>query len=107
MTTPRLNEQQNSTFWSRDSYGYGLGVRCKKQNGRFGDFGWGGAASAYLAIDVGKELSMYFGCHMLSSPAQGLRSMLYRFIVAELFDKEEFERISREVKSLYNYNLTY
>ena len=50
---------------------------------------------------------MYFGCHMLSSPAQVLRSMLYRFIMAELFGSEDFEEISCELKSLYNYNLTY
>lgn len=107
MMTDRLTEYQKRTYWSNETHGYGLGVRCPKENGNLVDFGWGGAASAFLAVDMENEISLYFGCHMLSSPAQGLRGMLYRFIKAELFNNAEFESIEKELKTLHNYNLTY
>ena len=71
------------------------------------DFGWGGAACAYLAVDMEKGISMYFSAHLLSSPAQGIRNMLYQFIHAELFDKSELDQIYEDLKELYNYDLTY
>ncbi len=107
MTTDRLSDHQKRTFWLKDTHGYGLGVRCSKENGKCVDFGWGGAACAYLAIDVENEISLYFGSHLLSSPAQGIRSMLYRFIMAELFDNGELENIRKDLNRVYNYNLTY
>ena len=91
----------------KDTHGYGLGVRCPKENGKYFDFGWGGAASAFLAVDIENEISIYFGCHLLSSPAQGMRAMLYRFIRAELIDNNELEYIQKDLKELHNYNLTY
>lgn len=107
MMTDRLSEHQKRTYWAKETHGYGLGVRCPKGDSRYNDFGWGGAASAFLAVDIENEISIYFGCHLLSSPAQGLRSMLYRFIHAELIDNKEFEDIQKELKALHNYNLTY
>lgn len=107
MITDRLSENQKRTYWTKDTHGYGLGVKCPKAGGRFNDFGWGGAAGAYLAVDIEREISIYFGTHLLSSPAQGLRSLLYRFIIAELGDEKEFEYIKEDLKTLYNYNLTY
>lgn len=107
MMTDRLTEHQKRTYWTKDTHGYGLGVRCPKENGRYIDFGWGGAASAYLAVDTKNEISMYFGCHLLSSPAQGLRSMLYRVVKADITDNDDFENIYKELKELYDYNLTY
>lgn len=107
MMTDRLTNHQNRTYILRDTHGYGLGVRCPKENKKYVDFGWGGAASAYLAVDIDNEISIYFGCHLHSSPAQGLRSMLYRFIIAELYDENEFEDIQKELKELHNYDLTY
>lgn len=107
MTTDRLTEHQKRTYWTSATHGYGLGVRCPKGNEIYTDFGWGGAACAYLAVDVEKEISLYFGAHILSSPVQGLRSMIYRFVRAELFDNDDLENISAELKKLHNYNLTY
>ena len=76
-------------------------------NGRYVDFGWGGAACAFWAVDVQNKISLYFGAHLLSSPVQGLRSMLYRFIRAELIDQGELEELHKDLKELYHYDLTY
>ena len=107
MMTDRLTEWQKRTYWTTATHGYGLGVRCPKKDGKYIDFGWGGAASAYLAVDMENNISLYFGAHLLSSPAQGLRSMVYRFIMAELFDESEFVELNKELKELHNYSLTY
>ena len=107
MTKDRLTEEQKKTYWIKNTHGYGLGVRCPKGDKRYIDFGWGGAAGAYLAIDVENEISVYFATHLLSSPAQGPRSMLYRFIRAELIDNNEFESLYEDLKDLHDYELTY
>ena len=107
MMTDRLTDEQKRTYWTRETHGYGLGVRCPKGNESYIDFGWGGAAGAFLAIDMENAVSVYFGAHLLSSPAQGLRSTIYRFVRAELFDDGEFERIYKDLKNLHNYTLTY
>jgi len=107
MTTDRLTEEQTEAYWSKKFYGYGLGVRCPKGVESVIDFGWGGAACAYQAIDLENEISLYFGAHVLSSPAQGLRNMLYRFVAAEMFDNSKFEGIYEDLKELYDYDLTY
>lgn len=107
MMTDRLTEWQKRTYWTRATHGYGLGVRCPKGNKQYTDFGWGGAACAYLAVDVENKISLFFGAHLLSSPAQGLRSMLYRFIRAELIDRGELDSLYKDLKELHNYNLTY
>lgn len=107
MTTPRLTQQQNQGNWTSHSHGYGLGVRCPRGVAPYTDFGWGGAAGAFIAVDPENEISLYFGCHIISSPAQGVRSMLYRFVRADLFDLGDLEKIRTELKDLYNYNVTY
>lgn len=107
MMTDRLTEWQKRTYWTRATHGYGLGVRCPKGDNRYVDFGWGGAACAYLAVDVENKISLYFGAHLLSSPVQGLRSMLYRFIRTELIDQGELDSLYKDLKELHNYNLTY
>ena len=107
MTTNRLHADQRQNFFSGPNYGYGLGVRCYNDNDKCIDFGWGGAAGAYLAIDKENAISIYFGMHLLSSPVQGIRGMLYRFLRAELINESEFEDIENDLKALYDYNLTY
>jgi len=57
-------------------------VRCPMGDARYIDFGWGGAAGSYLAIDMQNAISIFFGSHLMLSPAQGLRSKLYRFVRA-------------------------
>ncbi len=107
MTSDRLSEKQKETYWLEKTHGYGLGVRCPKGDARYTDFGWGGAACAYLAVDIKNEISLYFGAHLLSSPVQGLRTMLYRLARAELFASDELEGIEQELKQIHNYTLTY
>ena len=108
MCTDRLTPKQKRTFWNASTHGYGLGIRCPNGHEKRTDFGWGGAASAWLAVDRVNNLSLYFGTHMLSSPIAGLRSSLYSFVRAELLGiDEDFVWISEELKKLHNYNLTY
>ncbi len=107
MKEDRLTEHQKRTYWSRDTHGYGLGVRCPMGDERYVDFGWGGAACAYLAVDTENSISLYFGAHLLSSPAQGLRSMLYRMVRAELIAPDELDGVYRDLERLHNYHLTY
>lgn len=106
MTTDRLTEEQMRTYTKPD-YGWGLGVRCKREGGKYRDYGWGGAAGAYFAVDPENGITIYFGCHLLASPVQGLRPLIYNFINAELFDENELESIEKELETVHNYNFTY
>lgn len=50
-------------------YGYGLGVRTlvNKDGGQrspFGEFGWDGAAGAYVLIDTDNDLSIFYATHL-------------------------------------------
>lgn len=105
MTADRLNDSQKRTYWLSGTHGYGLGVKTPK--GDTHDFGWGGAANAYLAVDLQNEISVYLGAHMLSSPTQGVRNMIFRYVYAELFNNGDFEIIENRLKGLFNYHLTY
>ena len=109
MITDMLDDSIKHTYWTKETenYGYGLGVRCPIGKKRYMDFGWGGAACAYFAVDMENEISIYFGCHLLSSPAQGLRAKLYRLIRAELIDESEFADVKKELEDISEYNLTY
>ncbi|MBR5527572.1 MAG: beta-lactamase family protein [Clostridia bacterium] len=89
------------------NHGYGLGVRCSCGIYGNSDFGWGGAASAYLAVDMENALSVYIGMHLLGSPVQGARSMLYNLIRAELFEPSYVETVLGELTKLHGYELTY
>ena len=106
MMADRLTDNQKRTYWTRETHGYGLGVRCTHPEKKNTDFGWGGAAGAYWAVDVENELSIYFGAHLISSPTQGFRSLLYRFIMTELTGGN-FEDLKNDLKDKLNYNLTY
>ena len=107
MKTNRLAPEQRKPDWVNKHYGYGLGMRCPYEDDRYTDFGWGGAAGAYLSIDTQTGISVFFGTHLLISPVQGIRSMIYRMILAELFDPKEYESIQEELQGLHNYTLTY
>ena len=100
MMTDRLTEWQSREYWLKDSHGYGLGVRCPKGDKRYADFGWGGAACAYLALDIENKISLYFGAHLLSSPAQKLRAKLYRFVSAELLDPSSLDALDKELEEI-------
>lgn len=107
MCTHRLSEHQNRTYTSSTTHGYGLGVRCPDGIQGHDDFGWGGAAGAYLAVGREHGISMYMGTHLHCSPVQGMRSMLYRIARAELVDESDFAEIQKRLKELHNYSFTY
>ena len=67
MQTNQLSAKQLESCWV-EGYGYGLGVRCPIEGSSASDFGWGGAAGAYLAIDRENEFSFFYAQHMLSTP---------------------------------------
>jgi len=59
---------------SGPGYGYGLGVRTRidQNHGErtpLGEFGWDGAAGAYIMMDAGHGLSIAFTMHVLNWPA--------------------------------------
>lgn len=63
LATNQLTKEQLCSYWF-DLYGYGLGQRCPK-DAQKSDFGWGGAAGAYYAIDREHGITMYMGTHIL------------------------------------------
>ena len=66
MATSQLDESQLREFWVHP-YGYGLGVRCPRDN-QVTDFGWDGAAGCYLAVDPAHELSLFYAQQVLNAP---------------------------------------
>lgn len=66
MTRDFLDDNSRQYYWYTD-YGYGLGVRTPIKNKSY-DFGWGGAAGAFLMIDREHGISAYYSQHLLSSP---------------------------------------
>ena len=57
--------------WHRVGYSYALGVRTRVNDriggpGALGEFGWDGAAGAWVMIDPSNRLSAVFGMHVLN-----------------------------------------
>lgn len=68
MQTNILHDVDSSLYWpSAEGYGYGLGVRCPKtpDDTQITDFGWGGAAGSYLAIDRESSVCLFYGMHVI------------------------------------------
>lgn len=84
MATDRLTEEHRKTYTKAETHGYGLGIRTPKAGGVHTDYGWGGAAGAYLAVDPVYDLTLYWGQHMLGSPAQGIRTQIHEQLLADL-----------------------
>ena len=84
MTTNRLTEEQAQTYTLKANYGYGLGVRVAKESSGLSDFGWGGAAGAYLAIDIPHGITLYYAQHVVLAPNVPLRSKIYTTVLEEL-----------------------
>lgn len=81
MTTDQLTDAQRKTYWNTE-LGYGLGVRCKLPRGaKRADFGWGGAAGAWLSIDQENDYTAFYIQHVLNSPNSALRNNLHHVIV--------------------------
>lgn len=87
METDLLTEEQRKTFWYGD-YGYGLGVRCPRAGSPVSDFGWGGAAGAYLMIDRKNEITAFYAQHVLASPVQAVRGEIRPVITEILCGKD-------------------
>lgn len=55
-----------------DDYGYGFGVRVRKNRTNWGlskgEFGWDGAAGSYLMVDPVHKISIVIGMHVMSWP---------------------------------------
>ena len=86
MTTDRLTEEQRNSFLKRFSanYGYGLGMRVAVEGLGRSDFGWGGAAGAYLAIDLPHKISIFYAQHVTLPPNRKERKKLYTTVLEEL-----------------------
>ena len=52
------------------------------------DFGWGGAAGAYAAVDPVNNFSMYYSQHVLSAPNRHLRAWVYETVRADLLGEK-------------------
>ncbi len=75
----------HSLFWPKEQgYGYGLGVRCPNGISGRTDFGWGGAAGAYLAVDPEKNFTVYYAQHVLYSAARDGRSEILTAVIDSL-----------------------
>lgn len=65
MTTNCLTPAEIENLTAARGYGYGLGVRCPKDDKKH-DFGWGGAAGAFAMIDMELGVSAFYAQHVLN-----------------------------------------
>ena len=107
MCVPRLSGIARENYWLKETHNYGLGIRCPDENKKYNDIGWGGAASAYLAVDLEKNVSLYFAAHILSSPYADHRAMVYRYVMAELFNTESIECIEEDIRKIEERMITF
>ena len=92
MRMNHLTAQTQPDFnWTHlDGYGYGLGVRTLVDPTRIstlslgGEFGWSGAAGAYVIMDPETELTVYYAQHMLNSQEEYVHPRLRNIIYAAL-----------------------
>ncbi|NJP39833.1 beta-lactamase family protein [Oscillospiraceae bacterium HV4-5-C5C] len=87
--------QQDFNWDPMLGYGYGLGVRTLVDRSLggclspVGEFGWGGAAGAYMLIDPLNELSIFYAQHLLNSQEPyvhpRLRNLVYACLNPERF----------------------
>ena len=82
-----LNVKNNYTCVQGKDYGYGLGVRAPLA-GISTDFGWGGAAGAYLLVDRVNGITAYHAQHTLNSPNSAQRRALAQVITECLLGGE-------------------
>ena len=84
MAADRLTDAQREAYDFPHTHGYGLGVRAPLSGSSHTDFGWGGAAGAYLAVDIPNGLSVYYAQHVLLSPNRELRQQILETILEDL-----------------------
>ena len=89
MTIDRLTEEQRAEYIaSSDSTGYGLGMRTPRQDPKWTEFGWGGAAGAFASVDPVNQITIYYAQHVLLSPNNSLRAWIYHAVRADLFGEK-------------------
>lgn len=87
MSTNQLSAMQLRKFWSK-KYGYGLGVRCPKDDSDVTDFGWEGAAGAWLAVDRVHNMTIFYIQHVLDSKPHGLKNRIGDFCLEAVKDEK-------------------
>lgn len=103
MATDRLTAEQRKTF-TLPAFGYGLGMRAPKAGGTRTDFGWGGAAGAYLAIEPSHGISLFYAQHLLKSPNQTARNILFPLVLEDLLG---IKAAPTNAGTAQKYDLTY
>ena len=87
LATNQLTQAQMTSYWV-DGYGYGLGQRCPI-NDKKSDFGWGGAAGSWYAIDRENNITLFLATHVLGyAKFQTTRSQILS-IVQEIINGEQ------------------
>lgn len=82
MSQNHLTPEQIATY-TNPAYHYGLGVRVPI-HGKNTDFGWGGAAGSYLAIDRKNGITMFYAQHLMNSPNQTIRGQVLQHAYKDL-----------------------
>ena len=82
LTTPQVTAEQ----YPNPLYSYGLGMRCPKAGSPMSDFGWGGHAGAYLAVDRKNKFTFYYAQHAVATPNK--RSNLITMKIKEVLESE-------------------
>ena len=84
-TTDQLKPSMHKEYsLMQYGYTYGLGLRCEYNSSGSSDFGWGGAAGAYLACDLKHDYTVFHAQQVLNSPNQPLRNYIPGAIRADL-----------------------
>jgi CubicO group peptidase (beta-lactamase class C family) len=84
MTCPQVSKAIEKQYWGCNYHSYGLGVRCPKPGTGFYDYGWSGAAGAFLAIIPDADVSIYSAQHVLNSPASAIHGELCVKVLKDL-----------------------
>ena len=80
MRQDQFTDQRAIDFFDKKvGYGYGLGVRVHIDKAKslrptpLGEFGWGGAAGAFAAVDPVNDITVYYSQHVRKSPFGPIR----------------------------------
>ena len=85
MICPQISKAAETAFRGiLKQYSYGLGVRCPIPGKPKLDYGWGGAAGAYLAVIPSLEISFFYIQHVLASPTQMIRKNLTEAVIQDI-----------------------
>lgn len=103
MTTNHLTEYQKRTY-PMMGRGYGLGVRTPIEGNPHSEFGWGGAAGAYAAVDKKHGFTLFYIQHVLSaSPVNAVRRQLYEQVFDEVTGMDTTSKAQNELEKHLTY----